>query len=111
MLPTINGEVVLVDNFSFNILKKKPKKGDIVIGYSPNSQWKLVCKRVGGIEGDILERNINGIYFPEKVPEGHVWLLGDNPDMSLDSRTYGPVPLSNIKGRVFFKVNNLEEIK
>lgn len=41
---------------------------------------------------------------PERVPQGHVWLEGDNADNSTDSRTYGPVPLSMVRGRVFFKV-------
>jgi inner membrane protease subunit 1 len=40
-----------------------------------------------------------------QVPKGHVWLLGDNIDNSLDSRTYGPVPLGLILGRVCYKVS------
>ena len=41
---------------------------------------------------------------PEYVPEGHVWLEGDNPSNSSDSRSYGPIPLAMVRGRVFFKV-------
>lgn len=41
---------------------------------------------------------------PELVPEGHVWLEGDNPSNSSDSRSYGPIPLAMVRGRVFFKV-------
>jgi len=33
------------------------------------------------------------------VPEGHVWVEGDNPLFSIDSRHYGPVRLSDIKFR------------
>ncbi|KXJ23196.1 Mitochondrial inner membrane protease subunit 1 [Exaiptasia diaphana] len=44
-----------------------------------------------------------------KVPKGHVWLLGDNPDDSRDSRDYGPVPYGLITGRVCFKVWPLSE--
>lgn len=29
------------------------------------------------------------------VPKGHVWLEGDNSENSIDSRTYGPVPMGN----------------
>lgn len=46
---------------------------------------------------------------PELVPEGHVWLEGDNPSNSSDSRTYGPIPLAMIRGRVFFKVRIEED--
>ena len=34
------------------------------------------------------------------MPEGHCWLLGDNEDASRDSRTYGPLPMALIKGKV-----------
>ena len=38
------------------------------------------------------------------VPAGHVWLQGDNPANSTDSRHYGPVPLALVQGRVVLKV-------
>lgn len=34
------------------------------------------------------------------VPEGHVYLLGDNRRRAMDSRFHGPVPIGQIKGRV-----------
>jgi type IV secretory pathway protease TraF len=39
-----------------------------------------------------------------QVPPGQVWLEGDNPFNSTDSRTYGPVPLALVRGVVRFKV-------
>lgn len=42
--------------------------------------------------------------FIFKIPKGHVWLLGDNPNYSKDSRDYGPVPYGLIRGRACFKV-------
>ena len=37
--------------------------------------------------------------FPEiVVPIGHVFVLGDNRDNSVDSRRYGPVPVANVLG-------------
>ncbi len=38
---------------------------------------------------------------PFKVPEGHVFAMGDNRDQSSDSRTWGTVPVSQIKGQAF----------
>jgi signal peptidase I len=40
-------------------------------------------------------------YFwgPVDVPEGHVFLLGDNRLESHDSRNYGTVPLDAIEGK------------
>lgn len=37
---------------------------------------------------------------PIIVPEGHVYVLGDHRDRSMDSRRVGPLPLSAIEGRL-----------
>lgn len=44
----------------------------------------------------------------ERVPQGHVWLEGDNASNSTDSRAYGPVPLAMVRGKVLFKVSHSE---
>ncbi|HKQ61305.1 MAG TPA: signal peptidase I [Candidatus Polarisedimenticolaceae bacterium] len=41
-------------------------------------------------------------FGPVTVPTGHYFLIGDNRDRSEDSRSFGPVPRSAIRGRVLF---------
>ena len=38
-------------------------------------------------------------FGPYTVPDGHIFCLGDNRDNSSDSRYWGPVPVSYVKGR------------
>jgi signal peptidase I len=38
------------------------------------------------------------------VPKDHVWVEGDNPLCSIDSRHYGPLPISSLRGRVVVRL-------
>lgn len=38
------------------------------------------------------------------VPKGHIWLEGDNPLYSIDSRHYGPIPITSVRGRVIARL-------
>jgi signal peptidase I len=42
------------------------------------------------------------LMLPVEVPEGHVFVVGDHRDRSNDSRAFGPIPTSRIRGRVLF---------
>eukprot|EP00597_Dinobryon_sp_UTEXLB2267_P019234 CAMPEP_0201108898 /NCGR_PEP_ID=MMETSP0812-20130820/63512_1 /ASSEMBLY_ACC=CAM_ASM_000668 /TAXON_ID=98059 /ORGANISM="Dinobryon sp., Strain UTEXLB2267" /LENGTH=198 /DNA_ID=CAMNT_0047370573 /DNA_START=62 /DNA_END=655 /DNA_ORIENTATION=- len=107
MLPTIDptGELVLVDVISYQYFKKQFKAGDVVIAVSPYNPGRTICKRIHAVGGDTVAFYNKKYFRPEvvKVPDGHVWLLGDNQLNSHDSRNYGPVPTGLLVGKALFK--------
>ncbi|MRX71078.1 signal peptidase I [Bacillus lacus] len=52
---------------------------------------------------DYIKEAMNVPFEAVTVPEGHVFIMGDNRNHSIDSRVIGPVPLDHLLGKVFFK--------
>ncbi|KIH94095.1 mitochondrial inner membrane protease subunit 1 [Sporothrix schenckii 1099-18] len=79
--------------------------GDLVVYRIPVEPADEAVKRVMGMPGDYVLVN-----SPEgqsdlmiQVPQGHCFLVGDNLPASRDSRTFGPVPLALVRGKVIAK--------
>ncbi|KAK2759664.1 mitochondrial inner membrane protease subunit [Colletotrichum kahawae] len=102
MLPTfdIAGDHIIVDKryrYGRNVVV-----GDLVHYRIPIFQRAEGIKRVIGMPGDYVLVGSPDAY-PQKmmqVPQGHCWIVGDNLELSRDSRMFGPVPLALIKGKV-----------
>ena len=119
---------VLVNKISYNL--HDIHRGDVVVFRRTEAEIQAnpdlpgdVIKRVIALEGETIEISDNTVtidglvvdepyldegvftsdFGPEQVPAGHVFVMGDNRELSLDSRfDTGPVSHDRVVGRAFF---------
>lgn len=124
--------IPLIDN------RTPPERGDIVVFSAPSSWDKpddmFLVKRVIGVGGDIVECcttggevKVNNVVIDEPylkgdnkqksyslvVPEGKIFVLGDNRENSKDSRFYSDpfIPLENVVSQPFEVIYPLNHFK
>jgi signal peptidase I len=72
---------------------RRVRRGDVVVLEHPSRPGLEVVKRVTGVAGDPAPDG--GILGPDQV-----WVEGDNPVGSTDSRHHGPVAHGTVRARV-----------
>ena len=133
MYPTLDkGDRVLVNKLSYKL--HDVHRGDIVVFERPKGQpasdIKDLIKRVVGLPGESIEARSGHVYIDGKeldepylvdgvttenlprqtVPDGDVFVMGDNRGDSADSRVFGPIDEDTIVGRAFLRVWPIPDI-
>jgi signal peptidase I len=137
MSPALNeGDRVLVNKLADGV--DDINRGDIIVFERPNADGnggpesgiKDLIKRAVALPGETVEAR-EGVVFidgqrleepylepgtitsdfpPFAVPDGHVYVMGDNRANSQDSRSFEAIPGGDIVGRAFFRVYPLGDI-
>jgi len=122
-----NGDYLIVDELSYRI--REPQRGEVIVFRSPTDLSQRYIKRIIGLPGEtveVSEGKINIIntsgritlneseYFSEPIytttdvnillGENEYFVLGDNRDMSYDSRRWGILPKANIIGKTWVRL-------
>ena len=80
---------------------RRVRRGDVVVVEDPRTPGFELVKRVAGLPGDrVGGGSASGVVV---LGPDDYWVLGDSPSRSTDSRSFGPVPRSAIRGVVRFR--------
>jgi signal peptidase I len=119
MEPSLHsGEFVIVNRLAYKL--GEPEYGDVVVFHFPGDPDQEYIKRIIGLPEDVVRVQdgkvlVNNQIIDEpyiaaspryqgewRVPEEHVFVLGDNRNNSSDSHNFGAVPNVNVVGKAFF---------
>lgn len=78
--------------------------GDIVAFTSPINPKVLALKRVIGLSGDTIYKDPRTCLEKVTVPEGMIWVSGDNIGISRDSSEYGPISEGLLHATIPFRL-------
>jgi len=117
---------LIVEKVSYRL--RGPRRGDIVVVQVPGHEIPPI-KRVIGLPGETIEIRDGRVwvdgqalsetylaeitqqdYGPYVVPAQHIFVMGDNRNVSGDSRLFGPVPLTNVWGRAWLSYWPLQDL-
>ena len=128
MEPTFDsGDYILTSKISYKF--GRPQKGDIVVFASLRNKDIDYIKRIIGVPGDRIVINdnevfLNGVLLNEDyisaktslfdggfmknnievtVPDGYLYVMGDNRRRASDSREFGFIPVTNVIGKVIYR--------
>ncbi|MGL5713651.1 MAG: signal peptidase I [Paraclostridium sp.] len=135
MYPTLEEkDYLIINRVAYN--RKNPNKGDIIVFKTEllqdNGKKKDLVKRVIGLPGDHIKINnqkvyLNGELLEEEyldstiitegnmditIPDGKVFVMGDNRQHSMDSRDpdVGLVEIDDIMGKVMVRLLPFDKI-
>jgi len=116
MMPTLqDGEFVLVNRIAYRF--GDVQRADIIVFHYPQAPEEELIKRVIGLPGDEIRIQdgrvtVNGVQLEEvyiasppeyagswNVPDGYLFVLGDNRNNSSDSHQWGMLPIGNVVGQ------------
>lgn len=100
-----------------------PHRGDVIVFDPPVNSSKPYIKRIIGLPGETVEIREGNVFIdgemleesyvepgttecprdctPWTVPEGQIFVLGDNRQNSSDSRVFGPVDIDSVVGKAW----------
>jgi signal peptidase I len=80
-------------DWALAVRTRRVRRGDVVVVEHPERPGFELVKRVTHLRGDVAP---DGLGLVDRV-----WVEGDDPEGSSDSRSFGPLPIGLVRGRVW----------